>query len=151
MDKHFIGIICRLVDEVTVLQIRELERYTENLLVFPPFHIEAARHDVIALYSSMNVRNTLLAMLTGKLPVSSGKIRVNGAVYSDNKRAYLSQLGLLLLDDGLYQRLTVRENFIFYKNLYGSEKAVDGVVRTVKLGFTQPTAFRFGESSRDWG
>lgn len=118
---------------MTVLQIRELERYTENMLVFPPFHIEVARHDVIALYSSMNVRDTLLSMLTGRLPISSGEIRLNGAVYSNNKKAYLSQLGLLLLEEGLYERLTVKENFIFYKNLYGSEAAIDDVIRTIKL------------------
>ncbi|BBH18757.1 ABC transporter [Paenibacillus baekrokdamisoli] len=118
---------------MTVLQIIELESYTENMLVFPPFHIEVARHDVIAIYSSMNVRNTLLAMLTGRLPLSSGEIRLNGAVYSSNKKAYLSQLGLLQLEEGLYERLTVKENFIFYKNLYGSEAAIDAVIRTIKL------------------
>ncbi|WP_054026045.1 LytTR family transcriptional regulator DNA-binding domain-containing protein [Bacillus sp. FJAT-28004] len=118
---------------MAVLEIKELERYTENILVFPAFHIEIARHDVVALYSSMNVRNTLLAMLTGKLPVSSGEIQVNKEAYASNKKAYLSQLGLLLLEDGFYERLSVKENFSFFKKLYGSDLVVDEVIRSVKL------------------
>ncbi|BBI35850.1 LytTR family transcriptional regulator DNA-binding domain-containing protein [Cohnella abietis] len=133
MDTILIGTLCRLGDQVTVLQIRELERYTENMLVFPSFHIDVDRHDVIALYSSMNVRSTLIAMLTGRLPLSSGEIRVTGVLYSSNKKAYLSQLGLLLLDEGLYERLTVKENFTFYKKLYESAAAIDFVIRTIKL------------------
>ncbi|MNH93163.1 Transcriptional regulatory protein YpdB [compost metagenome] len=126
-------LLSRLGDEVAVLQIRELERYTENVLVFPAFHIEVARHDIVALYSSMNVRNTLLAMLTGRLPISSGEIRVNGEVYSNNRKTYLSQLGILLLEEGLYERLTVKENFKFYKKMYGSASTVEEVIRMVKL------------------
>lgn len=118
---------------MTILEINELEQYTENVLVFPAFHIEVARHDVIALYSSMNVRNTLLAMLLGKLPVASGEIQVNKEAYVSNRKEYFSQMGLLRLDEGLYERLTVRENFAFFKKLYGSGLVIDEVIRIVKL------------------
>ncbi|OBZ11365.1 LytTR family transcriptional regulator DNA-binding domain-containing protein [Bacillus sp. FJAT-26390] len=118
---------------MTVLTIRELERYTENVLVFPAFHIEVARHEVVALYAGMSVRHTLIAMLSGRMPLSSGEIRVNDEAYTTNKAAYVSQIGFVLLEDGLYERLTVKEHFIFYKNLYGSDLAVDKAIRTSKL------------------
>lgn len=118
---------------MSVLTINELERYTENVLVFPAFHIEIARHEVVALYSSMNVRNTLLAMLTGKLPISSGEIKVNELSFANNRKGFLSQIGLLLLEEGSYERLTVKENFSFFKQLYGSSLSIDEAVRIVKL------------------
>jgi len=118
---------------VAVLTINELERYTENVLVFPAFHIEIARHDVVALYSSMNVRNSLLAMLTGKLPISSGEIIVNDLTFTNNRKGFLSQMGFLLLEEGSYERLTVKENFNFFKQIYGSSLPIDEAVRIVSL------------------
>lgn len=118
---------------MSVLVIRELERYTENVLVFPAFHIEVAQHAVVALYSSMNVRNTLLSMFTGKLPISNGEIRVNEETYNHNRRAFMSQIGLLLLDEGFYERLTVKENMAFFKNLYESDLSVADAIRMVNL------------------
>ncbi|GKU78540.1 LytTR family transcriptional regulator DNA-binding domain-containing protein [Paenibacillus sp. L3-i20] len=125
--------INRTGDHMAILQIKELERYMENMLVFPAFHIEVAQHEVVALYSSMNVRNTLIAMLTGKLPISTGDIYVNKETFSSNRSLYLLHMGLLLLNDGHYERLTVKENFTFFKKLHGSELIIDEVIRKVKL------------------
>ncbi|WP_442601993.1 LytTR family transcriptional regulator DNA-binding domain-containing protein [Paenibacillus sp. KN14-4R] len=117
----------------TVLEMKDLERYTENVLVFPAFNIKVARHDVVALYSSMNVRHTLISMLLGSLPISSGEIRVNDVVLAGNRKDYASQIGFLRLEEGLYERLTVKENFNYYKGLYDSDLKIEEVLRTVKL------------------
>ncbi|MCR8643424.1 LytTR family transcriptional regulator DNA-binding domain-containing protein [Paenibacillus sp. N1-5-1-14] len=117
----------------TVLAIKELERYTENVLVFPSFDMEVASQEVVALYSSMNVRHTLLSMMLGRLPISSGEIRVNGVVLAGNRKTFASTIGYLLLDEGEYDRLTVKENFKFYKDLYDSSWKIDEVLRHMKL------------------
>ncbi|RJE87822.1 ATP-binding cassette domain-containing protein [Paenibacillus sp. 1011MAR3C5] len=91
------------------------------------------RHEITALYSSMNVRHTILNMLTGKLAVSTGDIRVNGMSYAEGSKAYLAQVGFLLLDEGIYEKLSVRELLSFYKKLYDSSQKIEDVIRLVKL------------------
>lgn len=120
-------------DVVNLLEIRGLESFAEHTLVFPAFQLEVGPHDVTALYTSMNVRHALLANLAGKLPVSSGEIRVNGETCAGNRKRYFSQIGFLFLNDGLYERLTVKEYFFFCKKLYGSALDVEDTIRSTKL------------------
>ncbi|WP_068776802.1 LytTR family transcriptional regulator DNA-binding domain-containing protein [Paenibacillus sp. FJAT-26967] len=118
---------------MAVLAIKDLEKYTENMIVFPAFSLEISQHDVIALYSSMNVRHTLLHMLLGKIAIYSGEIQINQQQLSKNKARYFAQIGFSLLDDGMYERLTVKENLVFFKKLYDSPFPIEEVMRTVQL------------------
>nr|WP_235918146.1 LytTR family transcriptional regulator DNA-binding domain-containing protein [Paenibacillus lutrae] len=115
------------------MSIKDLEKYTENMIVFPAFSLEISRHDVVALYSSMNVRHTLLHMLLGKIAIYSGEIHINQQQLSKNKARYFAQIGFSLLDDGMYERLTVKENLVFFKKLYDSPLPLEKVMRTVQL------------------
>jgi ABC-2 type transport system ATP-binding protein len=120
-------------DILTILSIKQLERYTDNERVFPAFDLEVAPRETVAIYSSTNVRQVLLAMFMGELPLYGGEIRVNDQTYTGDRKSYLAEIGLLLLEEGFYDRLTVKESFSFYRNLNGSTKQIDEVIRAVKL------------------
>ncbi|REK71681.1 ATP-binding cassette domain-containing protein [Paenibacillus paeoniae] len=72
-------------------------------------------------------------MLTGRLAISSGEIRVNGMTLAEGGKAYLSQVGFLLLEEGTYENLSVKELLSFYKKLYHSVPKIEDVIRFVKL------------------
>lgn len=118
---------------MNVLAIKDVERYTENMVVFPAFSLEIVQHEIVALYSSMNVRSTLLHMLIGKIPLSRGELSIKQATLSGNRTEYLSQLGISFLDDGLYERLTVRDHLIFAHKLSLSPWPIDEVLKIVQL------------------
>lgn len=116
-----------------VLHMKDLEKYSENMTVFPAFSLEVSQHEVVALYSSMNVRSTLLHMFIGKIPVSRGELSIDGITLSGNRMEYLNKLGISFLDDGLYERLTVKDYLIFAHKLSQSPWPIDEVLRTVQL------------------
>ncbi|MFD0588772.1 LytTR family transcriptional regulator DNA-binding domain-containing protein [Paenibacillus sp. GCM10027627] len=116
-----------------VLAIRDLEKFSENAIVFPAFSLEVEMGSIVALYSSMNVRQTLLAMLFGKMPISRGTIAVNGESCAVKSKRYFSLVAFQFLEDGLYERLSVRESLVFYKKLYGSSLTVEEAIRLVQL------------------
>ena len=118
---------------MNVLTIKDLERYTENMLVFPAFSLEVAQHEVVALYSSMNVRSTLLHMFIGKIPLSRGRLTIGDAALTGNRIEFLTKLGISFLDDGLYERLTVKDHLVFAQKLSRSPWPIDEVLRTVQL------------------
>lgn len=118
---------------MSILKISNLEKHNENTLIFPEFSLEISENEVVAIHVSTNVRTVLLNMFLGKIPISNGEISVNEKNMKLSKRDYISQIGFFLLDDGLYERLSVRENFSFFKKLYGSELSVDEGLRITQL------------------
>ncbi|MGN7403329.1 LytTR family transcriptional regulator DNA-binding domain-containing protein [Cytobacillus praedii] len=118
---------------MSILKINELERHEEHSVIFPAFSLEVSEHEVIAIHSSTNVRSVLVKLFLGELPVSNGEISINGQVITKSKNAYFNQIGLYLLDDGLYERLSVKDHFSFFKNLYSSELLMDEALRMTQL------------------
>jgi len=101
--------------------------------VFPAFSLKVSEGQSIAICSSTNVRSVLMNMLIGKIPISSGEISVNQEKLSLRKVAYHSQIGTLLLNDGIYERLTVNDHFKFYKRIYESKHRIDDLVHFIQL------------------
>src|SRR5690625_6115187 len=54
-------------------------------------------------------------------------------VYLVNKTTYFSQLGILFFEDGLYDRLTVMDQFKFYQGLYESNQTIDQILQLTQL------------------
>ncbi|WP_313805120.1 LytTR family transcriptional regulator DNA-binding domain-containing protein [Cytobacillus sp.] len=118
---------------MSILKINDLEKHEEHSLVFPVFSLEVLEHEVVAIHSSTNVRNVLIKLFLGELPVSSGELIINGQEITKSKEAYFDQVGMYLLDDGLYERLSVKDHFSFFKKLYGSELSMDEALRMTQL------------------
>ncbi|KOP71284.1 LytTR family transcriptional regulator DNA-binding domain-containing protein [Cytobacillus solani] len=118
---------------MSILKINDLEKHEEHSLVFPAFCLEVSEHEVVAIHSSTNVRTVLVKLFLGELPVSSGELSINGQELTKSKDAYFDQVGMYLLDDGLYERLSVKDHFSFFQKLYGSELSMDEALRMTQL------------------
>ena len=118
---------------MAILKISNLEEHDEHTVVFPPFSLEVSAGEAAAVHTNTNVRNVLLSMFMGTMPISNGEIRVNEISAGIDKRKFMTDIGIFSLNDGLYERLTAKENFSFYKNLYGSEISIEEGLRAVQL------------------
>ncbi|MCX7747136.1 MAG: ATP-binding cassette domain-containing protein [Clostridia bacterium] len=79
-------------------------------------------------------KTTLLKLAAGLIPPTSGNIMISGKTIQYRKSGISPEIGMLLHNQGVYQRLTTREYLSFFRRLYGVEKSrVDEVIREVGL------------------
>ncbi|WP_164669320.1 LytTR family transcriptional regulator DNA-binding domain-containing protein [Virgibacillus doumboii] len=122
---------------MAVLRIENLEKQSEDVIIFPKFSLEIAEGQSAAIHSTTNVRSALLDMMVGKVEILSGKITVNQQKVPQRKMDYHSQIGYSFLDDALYERLTVMEHCKFYKRLYESDQFIEDILDMLQLATYQ--------------
>lgn len=107
-----------------------VEKRLNDTLVFPAFNLHVGESQVVAIYSSLNVRNTLLQMLTRQMPVLNGEILIEDVGIS---KVNLSDVGFSFLNEGIYERLTVAEQINFYRKLYNADEDTSVILHRVHL------------------
>jgi len=79
-------------------------------------------------------KTTFLELLTGQTTPTAGQIRLAGLNPAQNRDQFARLVGLLLAENGLYPRLTARQNLRFFCQLYGIANArADNVLQQVGL------------------
>ena len=112
------------------LRFTNVEKRLNDSLIFPTFNLHIRDKEVTAVYSSLNVREILLHMLTRKASVSIGEISIKDI---DISKVNLAEVGFLFLNEGLYERLTVADQLHFYRKLYNSAESIPSIIRKVHL------------------
>ncbi|MEK5037040.1 LytTR family transcriptional regulator DNA-binding domain-containing protein [Sporosarcina sp. FSL K6-3457] len=112
------------------LRFTNVEKRLKDTLVFPAFNLQIESSQVTVIHSSLNVRHTLLQMLTREIPILNGEILIDNAEIS---KVHLSDIGFSFLNEGLYERLTVIEQFNLYGKLYDTYEATSVILRKVHL------------------
>ncbi|MBP2079910.1 LytTR family transcriptional regulator DNA-binding domain-containing protein [Oceanobacillus polygoni] len=131
--------------------MENIEKHEKDTQLFPVFDLEIAAGEITAIYSTLNVRSTLLNMIIGKIPIINGEIRVKGVTIIEDKRAFLNQLGICFFEEGMYERLTVHEYFMFFGGLYNFEQDFEQVFQLTQLQGKKNTKIRdltFSEMKR---
>lgn len=105
------------------------EKRIHDSVIFPSFDLSVDPGDIVAVYSSVNVREQLIELLLEKTRLSNGEIRVDDSKISNNRQ----KVGILFLQDGLYERLSIEEMISFIKDLYTSNVLKDDVIQAVQL------------------
>lgn len=109
------------------LEFVNAEKRIHDSLIFPSFNLTVNKGQVVAVYSSVNVREQLIHLLLGKTILSHGEIRF------DEKLKQPSSAGFLFLHHGLYERLTIAEMLQFTKRLHSSKVSAGDILRMVQL------------------
>ena len=113
-----------------VLKFNNVEKRLSDSLVFPTFNLHMVEAEVTAIYSSLNVRTTILQMLTKEMPILNGEIFVGNTEIS---KVNLSEIGFLFLNEGFYERLTVADHLNLYRQLYNVDASMESILRQVHL------------------
>ncbi len=118
---------------MNILSIHDLEKHEGNAVVFPSFSLTVSAGNAVAIHTNMSVQKLLMDMLLGEIPILTGTIKVKDINISSSKKQYIQHIGIFALNDGLYERLTVKEYLVFYQKLYDSGVAVEQILQAVQL------------------
>ena len=80
------------------IQFINAEKRIHDSVVFPAFDLSIDSGKVVAVYSSVNVREQLIELLLGKSKLSNGEIRVGDNDISDKNE----KIGFFFFFIGLY-------------------------------------------------
>jgi ABC-2 type transport system ATP-binding protein len=79
-------------------------------------------------------KTTTIKMLTGQLRPTAGKAQVVGCDVVEERQKLKPQIGVVFEYQNIYERLSAKDNLIFFAKLYGIEKKrVDEVLTQVGL------------------
>lgn len=105
------------------------EKHQNDTVIFPSFNLEVKSGTVVALYSNLNIRKQQIDLMLGKAYLSSGDIHIAGKPVIGK----MPEIGFLLLEQGLYERLSIDETLQFYKRLYNSAQPASDVLQKLQL------------------
>ena len=100
-----------------MIRIQDLRKSFQRRTVVQDLSLEAADGAITGLLGSNGAgKSTTLRMICGVLDTESGSIQVDDRCEAEERQ---SRLGALLDHNGLYARLTVRENLAYFGRLRG--------------------------------
>jgi ABC-2 type transport system ATP-binding protein len=98
----------------------QLHKRFGDLVALQSLDLEVRRGEVFGLLGpNGSGKTTTIRMMTGLMPPTSGSIEVVGIDAVRDPEAVRRRIGYMSQRFGLYEDLSVRENFRFYAGLYG--------------------------------
>lgn len=100
------------------LTIDQLTKSINDKTIVHPFDLQIEPGQVVALCGGNGAgKSTILRMLVGILPPTSGTIQLNGLNWNDNRVDYLQEIGYMPDHFTFSAGLTARETLEFYASL----------------------------------
>ena len=127
---------------MTVLEFRQVEKSAGNAIVFPRFDLAVAAGKITAVQCDHETGRQLIGMAAGAEPVLHGEVRFSGEPAAGRARDLAGRIGVFLLDDSLYERLTPTEYLLLFRSLYGQGVSPDGLLAKVGLADKARTRIR---------
>lgn len=102
------------------LRFEKVEKHHQNTIVVPALTLTVEKGEVAALHASIDARSHLLELLENKDVSESGEVYIEESPLNKSEGRFHAGLGISLLDEGWYERMTVKETLLFYKRLFQS-------------------------------
>ncbi len=118
---------------MSLLQIKQIEKSKGNTIIFPKIDLDIHKEEIIAIQCNNEVGRQLIMMMIGETPISNGEVLLEGVPLNQRFKSLSNRVGLFLLDEALYDRLTTREYLSFFKNLYNVDIEIDSLIQKVSL------------------
>lgn len=115
-----------------LLEIKQLTKTDGNASLLPKIDLQLTKGQCVVIQCRHDIGHLLLQLLIGSVPPSEGEILFQGKRLNADKSA-LQQIGILLLDDRLYERLKVKHYLALFNRLYGAGQVVDTVMKQIGL------------------
>lgn len=118
---------------MALLQIKQMEKNKGNNIIFPKIDLHIHKGEVAALQCNHEVGKQLIMMIIGETPISNGEVLLEGKPLNRQFKSLSGRVGLFLLEDGLYDRLTPGEYLSFFKRLYDVDIEINPLLQKVSL------------------
>lgn len=113
-----------------MLTLSQLSKRSDNYVIFPPIDLTINREEIIALYSSVNIREHLLQLFTLQTKPSDGAIYLGNEPLSKSNKG---QVQCYSLQDVMYDYLTVSEMLQFINRMQIEHHSIDSLLQFVSL------------------
>ncbi|MGG3988614.1 LytTR family transcriptional regulator DNA-binding domain-containing protein [Bacillus smithii] len=136
---------------MVVLRINELEKTEKNKVWFSKFQFELRRGEAKAIHCDREIGKQLVEILIGNISASSGEIQYFNESFNGNWKNVSGRIGLILLDDPLYERLNSVDYLNFCKKIYGVETDIHQLLKKVNLAnkrYIKISKLSFSEKKR---
>ncbi|MGE8205073.1 LytTR family transcriptional regulator DNA-binding domain-containing protein [Heyndrickxia sp. NPDC080065] len=137
-----------------VLSIRQLEKRIGNTTIFPQIDLSIHNGEAVAIQCNVEVSAHLIQILIGESSPSGGEILFLKEKY-DSYKSLCKKVGIVLLNEGVYDRLTPFEYLTFYKRLYEADTDVNQLLNRIglnkrgridKLSFSEKKRLQIGRA-----
>lgn len=126
----------------SIIEVENLQKSYKNKQALKNVSFRVRRGEIFGfLGPSGSGKTTTVKILTSQLQHTSGRVSVFGADPFRNRRAgFLSRIGVLTDNSGMYDRLTVYDNLKLFCGLYGiPDKEIGPVLASVNMEVDQST------------
>jgi ABC-2 type transport system ATP-binding protein len=123
---------------LNVIEVRNLTRSFDTKRVLQGLNFSVEKGEVFGFLGPNGAgKTTTLRILLGLLEASSGEALVFGTSLAEQDRLR-QRVGVLLENNGLYERLSARENLDYYARLYGMDEPSERVRQMLEFsGLTE--------------
>ncbi|WP_238941954.1 LytTR family transcriptional regulator DNA-binding domain-containing protein [Bacillus sp. REN10] len=115
-----------------MLSVKSLSKKTGNTTLLPTISFQIDQGQCVVIHCNKHLGNTLIKIILGEEVASKGHVYFKG----NNMKGDLNifrEISVCLLDDGLYERLKVKEYLAFFQKVSESDRSIDEVVQLVGL------------------
>ncbi|WP_338752128.1 LytTR family transcriptional regulator DNA-binding domain-containing protein [Bacillus sp. FJAT-52991] len=115
-----------------LLSVQSLSKKTGNTTLLPTISFQINPGQCVVIRCNKYLGDMLIKIILGEEIPSKGHVYFKGADIESNKNIF-REISVCLLDDGLYERLKVKEYLSFFQKMSESDKTVDEVIQLVGL------------------
>lgn len=103
-----------------MIELTQLQKVVQQNIVIniPSMKVVAGEITAVSGLTAVH-KDTFIQLLTGLTPPTAGQIRLAGIDPYERRTLFAQKVGILPAENGLYERLTTRQNLEFYCRLYG--------------------------------
>lgn len=116
-----------------ILQIKQVEKSKGNTIIFSKIDLDIREGEAVAIQCNNEVGKQLLSMIIGETLISNGDIFLEGVPLNRHFKSLSNRVGVFMLNEALYDRLTPKEYLTFFKKLYDVDIEIDSLIHKVGL------------------
>lgn len=146
----FIFIVAKLPDqsEDMMIQFQDVEKRMHDMVIIPSFQLTMKATEVHAIYSNVNIREQLIALLSLQSYPSHGEILLKDQPLTRKNKDLIQ---LFSIHDVLYEKLKVKEILHFINQMQEKGKDLASIISFVSLDekiHTRIEALTYSERKR---
>ncbi|MBA4687601.1 MAG: ABC transporter ATP-binding protein [Candidatus Galacturonibacter soehngenii] len=111
------------------IHTKDITMHFQNTKVLDNINLSIAKGEIFGLLGPSGAgKTTLIKILTGQLKPTSGVVSLFGKEKERIEQECMSQIGMVLDNTGLYERLTCYDNLLLFARIYGIDKSEINIV-----------------------